>query len=170
MPKNWCFWTVVLEKTLESPLDCQKIKPVHPKGNQSWIFIGRTDAEAEAPKLWPPNEKSCLIIKDPDARKDWRQKRRGWQRMRCMWDGITDSTDMSLSKLQEMVKDREAWRAAVHGISKGPTWLSNWTTVSYTWSFSFLDLPTTAWPETQCWWQTASCFVSYDAFTHWLLH
>ena len=77
-PKNWCFWTVVLEKTLESPLDCKVIQPVHPKGNQSWIFIGRTDAEAEAPVLWPPDVKSRLIGKDPDAGKDWGQEDRGW--------------------------------------------------------------------------------------------
>ena len=75
-PKNWCFWTVVLEKTLESPLDCKVIKPVNLKGNQSWIFIGRTDAEAETPVLWPPNAKSWLIGKDPDAGKDWRQEKR----------------------------------------------------------------------------------------------
>ena len=75
--KNWCFWTVVLEKTLESPLDCKEIKPVHPKGNQSWIFIGRTDVEAEAPILWPPDAKSWLIRKDPDAGKDWRQEEKG---------------------------------------------------------------------------------------------
>ena len=75
--KNWCFWTVVLEKTLESPLDCKEIKPVHPKGNQSWIFIGRTDAEAGAPILWPPDAKMWLIGKDPDAGKDWRQKEKG---------------------------------------------------------------------------------------------
>ena len=74
-PKNWCFWTVVLEKTLESPLDCKEIKPIHPKGNQSWIFIGRTDAEAEAPILWPPDVKNWLIWKDPDAGKDWRQEK-----------------------------------------------------------------------------------------------
>ena len=73
-PKNWCFWIVVLEKTLESPLDSKEIKPVHPKGNQPWIFTGRTDAEAEAPILWPPDVKSWLIRKDPDAGKDWRQK------------------------------------------------------------------------------------------------
>ena len=72
--KNWCFWSVVLEKTLESPLDCKEIQPVHPKGNQSWIFIGRTDAEVEAPILWPPDVKSWLIRKDPDAGKDWRQE------------------------------------------------------------------------------------------------
>ena len=76
-PKNWCFWTVVLEKTLESPLDCKEIQPVHPKGNQSWIFIGRTDAEAETPTLWPPDVKNWLIWKDPDARKDWRQEEKG---------------------------------------------------------------------------------------------
>ena len=75
--KDWCFWTVVLEKALESPLDCQKIKPVNPKGNQSWIFIGRTDAEAEAPVLWPPEMKSWLIGKNPDAEKDWRQEEKG---------------------------------------------------------------------------------------------
>ena len=72
--KNWCFWTVVLEKTLESPLDCKEIQPVHPKGNQSWILIGRTDAESETPILWPPDEKNWLIGKDPDAGKDWRQE------------------------------------------------------------------------------------------------
>ena len=79
-PKNWCFWTVVLEKTLESPLDCKEIQPVHPKGNQSWMFVGRTDAEAESPILWPPDVKSWLIWKDSDARRDWRweEKDRGW--------------------------------------------------------------------------------------------
>ena len=75
--KNWCFWTVVLEKTLESPLDCKKIQPVHPKGNQSWIFIGRTDAEVETPILWPPDAKNWLIWKDPDAGKDWRWEEKG---------------------------------------------------------------------------------------------
>ena len=77
MPKNWCFWTVVLEKTLESPLDCKEIQPVHPKGNQSWIFVGRTDAEAEAPILWPADAKNWLIGKDPDAGKDWRREEKG---------------------------------------------------------------------------------------------
>ena len=82
-PKNWCFWTVVLEKTLESPLDCKEIQPVHPKGNQSWIFIGKTDAKAESPILWPPDGKNWLTGKDPDAGKDWRQEERGRQRMNC---------------------------------------------------------------------------------------
>ena len=80
--KNWCFWTVVLEKTLENPLDCKEIQPVLPKGNQSWVFIGRTDVEAETPILWPPDAKSWLIGKDPDAGKDWGQKEKGRQRMR----------------------------------------------------------------------------------------
>ena len=79
VPKNWCFWTVVLEKALESPLDCKEIQPVHPKGNQTWIYIGRTDAEAETPILWPPDMKKWLTGKDPDAGKDWKgEKKRGW--------------------------------------------------------------------------------------------
>ena len=114
---NWCFWTVVLEKTLESPLDCREIKPINPKGNQHRIFIRRTDAEAETPILWLPDAKSRLIRKDPEAGKYWKQEEKG-----------TDSMDISLSKLWEMVKDRESWRAAVHGITKSQTLLSNWTT------------------------------------------
>ena len=94
VPKNWYLWTVVLEKTLESPLDSKEIQPVHSKGNQSWRFIGRTDAEAEAPILWPPDAKNWLTGKDPDAGKDWRWEEKGWQRMRWL-DGITDSMDMS---------------------------------------------------------------------------
>ena len=87
-PKNWCFWTVVLEKTLESPLDCKEIQPIHPKGDQSCMFIGRTDVEAETPVLWPPDVKSWLIWKYPDAGKIDGRRRRGWQRMRWL-DGIT---------------------------------------------------------------------------------
>ena len=115
-PKNWSFWTVVLEKTLESPLDCKEIKPVNPEINHSWIFIGRTDAEAEIPILWPSDAKNWLIGKDPDAGKDWRQQKIKWL------DCITDLIDMSLNRLWELVMDRKAGQAAVHGAAK-----SNWT-------------------------------------------
>ena len=125
-PKNWWFWTVVLEKTLESPLDCKEIQPVHPKGDQSWVFTARTDAEAKTPILWPPHEKSWLMEKTLMLGGIGGRRRRGRQRMRWL-DGITDLTDMTLSKLREFVMDREAWRAVIHGAAKSQTRLSDWT-------------------------------------------
>ena len=120
--KNWCFLIVVLEKTFESLLDGMEIKPVNPKGNQPWLLIGRTDAEAEAPILWQPDAKRWLTGKSPDAGKDWGQKSIGQQRIRWL-DTIIDSID----RLWEIVKNREAWHAAVHRVTKSWIALSDWT-------------------------------------------
>ena len=124
-PKNWCFQTVVLEKTLDSFLDSKEIKPVSPKGNQPWIFIGRTDAEAEAWILWSTGVKSRLTREPLGVGKDWQEEK--GMRMRSL-DGITDSMHIRLSKLWEIVKDGEAWRAAVHGVAKSQ--LSKWATTT----------------------------------------
>ena len=124
--KNWCFWTVVLEKTLESPLDCKEIQPVHFKGDQSWVFIGRTDAEAQTPILWPPHMKSWFIWNDPDAGRDWGQEEKGTTEDEMVgWHHQLDGH--GLSRLQVLVMDREACCAAVHGVAKCQTRLSDWT-------------------------------------------
>ena len=128
--KNWCFWTVVLEKTLESPLDCRETQLVNPKGNQSWIFIGRTDAEAETPILWPPNSKNWLIGKDPDAGKDWRQEKGttgdemvGWHH-RLNGHGFEQALGVD--------DEQGIWGTVVPGVPKSQTWLSDWTELKMT--------------------------------------
>ena len=139
-PKNRCFWTVVLEKTLESPLDCKEIQQVHPKGNQCWIVIGRTDVEAETPILWPPDAKNWLVGKEPDAGKASNREEKGTTENEMVgWHHLLNGHE--LSKLWELVMDREAWRATVHGVTKSQTRLSDWTELNWTGS-----VPNVSWP------------------------
>ena len=120
---------MVLEKTLDSPVNCKEIQPVHSEGDQPGDFFGRNDAKAETPVLWPPDAKSWLIGKDSDAGRDWGQEEKGTTQDEM--NGITDSMDMSLSELQEMVMDREAWRAAIHGVTNSQTRLTDWTELNW---------------------------------------
>ena len=128
-PKNWCFQTVVLEKTLESPLDCKEIKPI--KGNRSWIFTERTDAAAESPIFMPPEAKSWLVEKDPDAGKDWRQEERGDDGVWDSWMALLTRWTWAWASSWELVMDKEAWHAAVHGVTKSWTRLSDWTELNF---------------------------------------
>ena len=139
-PKNWCFWTMVLEKTLESPLDCKEIQPVNPKGDQSWIFIGRTDNEAETPMLWPPDVKNWVTGKDPDAGKDWRWEEKGMTEDEMVgWHHRRNGH--GFGKPRELVMDREAWGAAVHRAAKSRTRLSDWTELNtFILSVKFIQL------------------------------
>jgi len=125
-PKNWCFWTIVLEKTLEGPLNCKEIQSVHPKGNQSWIFIGRTDAKAETPILWPSDAKNWLIVKDPDAWKDWRQEKKGMTDDEMVgWHHWLDGHEFEQGLA---VGGRQGSLATpFHGVATIQIWLSNWT-------------------------------------------
>ena len=126
--KNWCFWTVVLEKTLESPLDCKEIQPVNPKGNQSWIFIGRTDTNTEVPIVWPPEAKCQLIRKGPDAGKDWMQEKKGMTEDKMVgWHYRLNGHECEWAPGNG--KNREAGCTAVHVEARSQTQLNDWTTI-----------------------------------------
>ena len=157
--KNWCFWIVVLEKTLESPLDCKMIKPVDPKGNQSWIFIGRNDAEAETPILWPPNAKKWLIGKHPDAGKDWRQEKGITEDEMVRWhhplDGHVFEQAPGIGDGQGSLACCSPWDCTESDMTEWLKWTElNWTTISlrlllclWMWNIFFWWVPTYF-----CWW------------------
>ena len=137
--KNWCFWTVVLGKTLERPLDSKEIQPVYSKGDQSWVFIGSTDVEAETPILWPPDAKSWLIWKDPDAGNDWGQEEKGMTEVEMIgWHHRVNGHEFEWTR--ELVMDREAWRAGILGVTTSRTQLSNWTDWLNWWSMTKTQL------------------------------
>ena len=134
-PKNWCFWIVVLEKTLESPLDCKEIQPVHPKGDQSWVFIGRTDAEAETPILWPTHVKSWLIGKDPDAGRHWGHEEKGTTEDEMAgWHHRLYGCELEWTL--GVGDGQGGLAAAIHGVTKSRTWLSDWTELNWISVFS----------------------------------
>ena len=153
--KNCCFWSVMLGKTLESPLGCKEIQSVNPKGNQPWIIIGRTDAEAEAPILGPPHVKSWLVGKDPDAGKDWGQEKGTTEDE--MVDGITDLMDINLSKLREIMKDSETWLLQFIGLQRVR---HNWTTE--------LNGIILTYSKDWCWsWNSNTLATCYEELTRW---